>query len=95
LEKSGKHGKGVENYYNRDSSSDRKYIAHFKNDYRSGEGKVYKLENNELFYEGTFKNGIIVKGKKYGNDGELLLHLSFDLKIQLFSYIFFHVKKAI
>ena len=30
--KSEKHGKEVENYYNRDSSSDRKYIGHFKND---------------------------------------------------------------
>ena len=62
-----KHGEGVENYYNRDSSFDRKYIGKFKNGYRSGEGKVYKLENNELFYEGTFKNGYIVKGTKYKN----------------------------
>jgi hypothetical protein len=49
------------------SSFDRKYIGNFKNGYRSGEGKVYKLQNNELFYEGTFKNGYIVKGTKYKN----------------------------
>ena len=62
-----KHGKGIENHYNRNSSFDRKYIGKFKNGYRSGEGEVYKLQNNELFYEGTFKNGYIVKGTKYKN----------------------------
>jgi antitoxin component YwqK of YwqJK toxin-antitoxin module len=72
-----KHGKGVENYYNRNSSLDRKYIGNFKNGYRSGEGKVYKLQNNELFYEGTFKNGIIVKGKKYRN-GHIVYEGSFS-----------------
>ena len=34
-----KHGRGVENYYNRDSSLDRKYIGNFKNGYRSGKEK--------------------------------------------------------
>ena len=72
-----KHGKGVEKYYNRDSSLDRKYIGNFKNGYRSGEGKVYKLQNNELFYEGTFKNGHIVKGKKYRN-GQIIYEGSFS-----------------
>ena len=62
-----KHGKGIENNYNRDSSSDKRYIGNFRNGYRSGQGKVYRLQNNELFYEGTFKNGRIIRGQKYRN----------------------------
>ena len=73
-----KHGKGVEKYYNRDSSKDRKYIGNFKNSYRSGQGKVYKLQNNELFFEGTFKNGDIVKGKKYRNGSIIVYEGSFS-----------------
>ena len=72
-----KHGNGVENYYNKDSSFDRKYIGNFKNSYRSGIGKVYKLQENELFYEGTFKNGFLVKGTKY-RDGQITYSGSFS-----------------
>ena len=75
--KGDKHGKGVENNYNRDSSSDKKYIGNFRNGYRAGQGKVYKLQNNELFYEGTFKNGRIVRGQKYRN-GQIIYIGSFS-----------------
>ena len=73
-----KHGEAVENYYNRNSSLDRKYIGNFKNGYRSGQGKVYKLQNNELFYKGTFKNGYIVKGTKYKNGSIIVYEGSFS-----------------
>ena len=68
-----KEGKGTEYY----PKNRKKYTGKFKNSLRSGkDGKIYKLSSDELLIEGTFKNGIIVKGTKYSN-GRIIYEGSF------------------
>ena len=76
-----KNGKGKEYIYDTDENHDYKYYVRFilegeyLNGRMNGKGKFYN-SNNNIIFDGEFKNGNKLLGKGYDNDGNIIYEIN-------------------